>query len=377
MRSLLSRSLLVAVTVLPALASDAHAYQGRNWYETVYVSPTESILTVPTSYAVPSAYVLPTSYSYVLPTSYSYVWPTSYVAPTVYSSTSYVPTYYLSSSAYVVPSSYVATSYTIPARRLFRRPLIATSRSYTYYPTTWNYPLVTTSAVYPTSDCEAAPPPAIPRAAAPGTNGKSAPNEGNTERQSGLDSVPRNEPVLSNEAGNLPTGETVSPPPVSTEPPPPSGANPPPPAAPAPAEDAAPTGGGAATPNPATPGGSTNLLPNDTPRRLAQRPKLTAAGADGLIPTRGILEGKVVSAESGQIEEGVRIVVTDRMKRFTDRVATSDAFGHYAITLPEGDWEVRVTMPSRKTFGVSRITVSGGQITDENERTVASLLIKR
>jgi hypothetical protein len=26
---------------------------------------------------------------------------------------------------------------------------------------------------------------------------------------------------------------------------------------------------------------------------------------------------------------------------------------------------------------VSRITVSGGQITDENERTVASLLIKR
>jgi hypothetical protein len=95
------------------------------------------------------------------------------------------------------------------------------------------------------------------------------------------------------------------------------------------------------------------------------------------MTARGILEGKVVSAESGRPEANVRVIVSHHSERFDDRVAMTDALGRYAVNLPEGDWTVRVEMPSRRTYPVSDVTVSGGQITDNGGRDVPSLIIKR
>jgi hypothetical protein len=89
-----------------------------------------------------------------------------------------------------------------------------------------------------------------------------------------------------------------------------------------------------------------------------------------------ILEGKVVS-ETGEPEENVRVTVSSRVKAYEDRRGTTDAHGHYAIKLPDGDWTVKVAMPSGRTFDVYRITASGGQITDDRGREVPSLTITR
>jgi hypothetical protein len=90
-----------------------------------------------------------------------------------------------------------------------------------------------------------------------------------------------------------------------------------------------------------------------------------------------VLEGKVVASENGQPEEGVRVTLTNRMGTYSDRVVTTDAFGRYAVRMPDGDWTVKVTMPSGRTYAVSQLVVSNGQITDDQGRDVPSLRITR
>jgi len=93
--------------------------------------------------------------------------------------------------------------------------------------------------------------------------------------------------------------------------------------------------------------------------------------------SRNVLQGRVVSGDTGTTEEGVQLVVSSRTNAFTDRVANTDAFGRYAIKVPDGDWTVNVVMPSGRMYPVSQITVSGGQITDDLGRNVPSLTITR
>ena len=93
--------------------------------------------------------------------------------------------------------------------------------------------------------------------------------------------------------------------------------------------------------------------------------------------SRNILEGKVVSGEGGQPEENVRVTVSNRAGAFVDRTVTTDAYGRYAIRVPDGDWTVKVTMPSGRVYDVYQLTVSGDQITDDRGEAVASLTITR
>ena len=58
-------------------------------------------------------------------------------------------------------------------------------------------------------------------------------------------------------------------------------------------------------------------------------------------------------------------------------MAVTDAFGRYAVRLPDGDWTVKVTSASGKVYSVSEVTVSGGQISDELGRDVPTLTINR
>jgi hypothetical protein len=97
------------------------------------------------------------------------------------------------------------------------------------------------------------------------------------------------------------------------------------------------------------------------------------------LTRRNVLRGRVVSADSRRIEEGVEVVVSDRLGRFVDRRTQTDADGLFAVSLPEGDWTIKVTMPSGRTLAVSEgdITATAGRVLDKYGRDLTNLVISR
>ena len=108
--------------------------------------------------------------------------------------------------------------------------------------------------------------------------------------------------------------------------------------------------------------------------RDVQKPVFT-----GSTQVRNILQGRVVSYETRRPEEGVTVVVSSRTGTFVDRMAMSDADGGFKISLPEGDWTVKVKMPSGSILPVGRdyVTASNGMVTDASGRDLKNLLITR
>jgi hypothetical protein len=389
------RAFLLSLPLLIASAPRNPA-SGNPFREAVYASPLETVLLEPTSYVYPTSYLLPTT-SYV-PSSYV---PTSYFLPAEYT---------LASSAYVVPTYY--------RRRLFGpRRYVETIGSYyvptaTYYPTTVVYPTTTYTptvlvdqAVVATSApacCESRPAPA-PACCEPGTvvrpplpapSASPAPKSTETrtteQPPSEVSSIPANVPSYRPEPGATGAGTgpgsgagagtggggRATPVPAT----PPESGTPPIPTAPAPAEQPGtsiprspepPAPAPMPTPAPATvppvaPGGE-----SETTHREANRPVLP------FVNRRNILEGKVVSSETRSAEEGVHVIISSRTGAFEDRAATTDASGHYAVHVPDGDWAVKVQMPSGRVYEVSRLTISDGLITDSLGRNVPTLTITR
>jgi hypothetical protein len=151
-----------------------------------------------------------------------------------------------------------------------------------------------------------------------------------------------------------------------------------------------------APPTPPIPSDPDPINPsNNEPPPIDSLPALPAPGSDeptrrdarkpvypsnNLIrPKRNVLEGKIVSADSLSPEENVEVVITDRSGRYIDRTARTNAFGEFAITLPEGDWTIKVTMPSGRTLAVGQgeVTASAGKIIDMYGRDLRNLVIKR
>ncbi len=92
---------------------------------------------------------------------------------------------------------------------------------------------------------------------------------------------------------------------------------------------------------------------------------------------RNVLFGRVKTRDTNEPEEGVRVTVSSRTNAYADRVALSDAFGRFAVKVPDGDWTVNVAMPSGRVYAVSQITVSNGLISDDIGRDIPSLVITR
>ena len=120
------------------------------------------------------------------------------------------------------------------------------------------------------------------------------------------------------------------------------------------------------------PGKSGTAAPkaDETQFRSARRPSF-----DG----RNILRGRVISADSGRPEEGVTVILSNVTKAYSDRPAMTDADGEFKISLPDGDWIVKVKMPSGSIFTVGRdyVTASSGRVTDSSGRNVAEFRITR
>lgn len=423
---------ILGVTLL-ASSAGSNAWADEYWVETADWIPTSSVSILPTSYVAATSYVLPTSYS--APTVYA----TAYAAESVLTPTSYVvPSYYETRfrrslfGRRLIPSAigrytavtgvgvaaYTPTTYVRPTSYF---PTTLYYPSAYYVPTTYAYPttyrtttlidreVVPSEYVAETSVCcDSSPSVALaaPRVAAPERPSASAARR---QRQPAVQSEPESDydddPALSSNvepvpapaprpraaAGNSgvrkPEKAVASPPEPQTpervqSTAPPAGESPKQSVSPAPAaSDANPP-----TP-PAAPSGTEDLLdpaslpeiipdPSQTTRSESRKPAYNTYRA---LPaeSRNVLFGRVRERETREPEEGVRVLLTNRTRTFDDRIALTDAFGRFAVRVPDGDWTVQVTMPSGRVYSVSEITVSNGEISDDQGREVPSLTITR
>jgi hypothetical protein len=387
------------------------SYYGSSYYTTGYY-PTAYW---PSYYA--SAYYSPTYYSTgYYPSYYSsaYYYPTYYSAayyPTYYASAYYYPTYY--SSAYYYPT-YYSSAYYYPS-------------SYSYYPSTY----YATGYYLGSADTDTRKAGSATKLAT--TNRKArgeresrrdrtviasrAANSDPTRFQSSLDAVDSaaqtelKSPLVRRSGYIQGAGSSIA----NAAYPPVPGKNPPtgtsgpgtatgaqggsgaradaPPNPPAATESNKRSGAGAGTASDAAKSGG--ALPEKkgakeaAPRKDTEEPLLEPAppldGAptkrDSLRPryqtqtTRNVLLGRVES-DAGEAREGVRVTVSSRNDPGLTRAGESNAYGRFAIRLADGDWTVRVTMPSGRTYPVRQISVQDGRVVDDAEgRDIPDLII--
>ena len=259
--------------------------------------------------------------------------------------------------AVYTPTVYTSTAYT---------PTVYTT---SYYPTVMDYPVVASSTVCAENVAVAVAP--TPRPALRPESDERAPSSVVESVPSDVRPPPYNSPNPATGSNAAASGsDPVSPAPVSAPPPDAGFQSPPPPQRPELPRDTKEFNTTPAPPALKSCTGETSF------RRQAHKP-VEGSTSGRLVRVSNILEGRVVSSETSEAEEGVRIIVSNRPGNFEDRVTTTDAYGRYAVRLPDGDWTVRVAMPSGRVYSVSQITITGGQIVDNYGRGIPSLTITR
>jgi hypothetical protein len=415
MRSLSVRILVFVLSVaagfglIPGVTSicSGQYYVVPTYYSSAYYYPTSYYATsyyYPSAYSYSSAYYYPTSYSYYYPSAYyypsSYYYPTSYYYPSAYY---YPSSYYYYPTSYYYPTAYYPSSYYYP----------------TYYSSSYYYPTYySTGYYYPTGYYYLGQndrPGRLKDAVSSGTalaaaNGNALQRDGarglverplvasygavneppvydSPSHAAANAALPASKNTLVKRAGYVQTAGSsrsagVLPPVVDKVPPAPGSAAPK--SSPKKVEstpaDASNRGG-------ATP--AKNGAAGSTPREESSEPGLEPAPPidnppvrrDSLRPryqpkwVRNVLVGRVES-DAGEAREGVLVSVSKRNEPGPAHTGTSNAYGGFAIRLEEGDWTVRVTMPSGRAYPVRQISVKDGRVIDNTEsRDIPSLII--
>jgi hypothetical protein len=390
-------TILSALCVL-ALTSGHASANGWGLFERNYiVSPTAYYEVVPSAYIVPTSYVLPTSY--VVPTSYT-------IAPTVYAATSYVvPTtrYYVERPVYAT-SHHVRTAYALPTTYVYAAPTsVATDPCcVSATPAPVSAPHAATKASAAAAPAKPTPSSVVSEPAEPGMTNQEAETEtddATTKRNtappksvvtsSAVDAAEASPPSApapdkSNDTAAPATGTTLTP-------------NPNPAILPAPApippaektddtkKPADESKSAVKIKTPGSPENDASTFPPlpaddaDVTRHDAKKPVFDATRGPYKRAGRAlnVLEGKVISIDTGRPTEGVQLTISSKSETIADRVTLTDAFGHYAVRLPDGDWTVKVTTEKGRVHSVSKLIVSRGQITDDLGRDIPSLTITR
>ncbi len=418
--------LRLPILAVLVLASSSVPTRAQVLYlETADWLPTASVLALPTSYVVAGTYAVPTSYT--IPTVYATAYvtesallaPTTYVAPTYYETrfrrgglfgrrlVETTRAYYLPTTAYYPTTYYYPTTFYYPTTY--------------YYPTTFYSPTVLDTSVVSTSyttarssDCcggetivAAAPavrmypseqtPVATTPAPRTNTRSRTSPIQSEPAEDDSINSnvpeLPPREPAPRSDASGAAAGRSDSPPNPRSD------ARVTAPAARVqPSPQPHPYGSPAASPAQPIPGPGAWSVPRRPPapriwsrlppaiettgsgsggqRRVVQKPVLPAS-RDVRSQYRNVLFGRVKTRDTNEPEEGVRVTISNRTNAYADRVALTDAFGRFAVKVPDGDWTVNVTMPSGRAYSVSQITVSNGLISDDIGRDIPSLVITR
>lgn len=330
--------------------------------------------------------------TYLVPTGLAsaYYWPASY-ATVYYPSAYYAAPAVVSKAAYYVPSAFtspsVVTSWSVPAARLVATDYTVDSDPSAYYLPTQVTRYYTTSRTIPTysvvptvwDPCCVPAPACCDVVAAPAIRIAEPPNGANAERRP----IP-----LGREPGTESAGPSGGRRPIPLEREPQEGGTissrvKSPPEAPA-ADRAQPAGRNESPENKKAPlepapARENNELepapPIDTSatRRDSMRPAYPSQGAGSL--RQAVLRGRVES-ETGESRESVRVTTASRNAIGVGHSGMSDAFGNFAIRLEDGDWTVRVTMPSGRVYAVREISVRDGKVIDRREgREIPNLII--
>ncbi|MGC8638501.1 MAG: hypothetical protein ACP5XB_01335 [Isosphaeraceae bacterium] len=432
MRSIGFRLPILAALALGWSGAPARAFQVV-YLETMDWAPTSSVLTFPTTYVAATSYVVPASY--VIPTAYTtaYVTETALVSPTTYLAPTYYETRFRRGGLFGRRLVATTRGYYLPTTAYYP------TTYYYYYPTTYSSSVLVDRAIVPSeyvvastsSSCcgtevVASSTPTV--RSLPAEQAPAAPRTSRGSQSHVVQSEPENQGAVNSSVTPLPEEEprgrveqsqnqaagntaqtpaapqaatrgnstTVTPPqpqPVPWKQATPSAGAPTgktqtqtqPKVAPI---EPAPTGsqaGGLEPPTPVAPADGSSLFPAPdekpgsgagTVRHEARKPSIYNPRT--IRPEfRNILFGSVKARQTGELEEGVRVTVSSRTNAFEDRVQETDAAGRFAVRVPDGDWTVKVTMPSGRIYAVSQITVMGGAITDDSGRDIPSLVITR
>ena len=110
----------------------------------------------------------------------------------------------------------------------------------------------------------------------------------------------------------------------------------------------------------------------ETIRRDSQRPTYARVRR---ADRRNVLIG-TVETNDGEARGEVPVSVTNRNNGLLQHNGVSNAFGGFAIRVPDGQWAVKVTMPSGNIQTVRNITVTDGKVMDNVEgKEVYNLII--
>ena len=426
MRLIGSRLPILAVLVLAVSSVPSRAQV--LYLETADWIPTASVLALPTSYVVAGTYAVPTSYA--IPTVYAtaYVTQSAMLAPTTYVAPTYYETRFRRRGLFGRRLVETTRAYYLPTTTYYPTTY--------YYPTTFYSPTVLDTAVVSTgyttarsSDCcggemIAAATPEVrsyaseqaPVAAAPAPGAIRGPGQHHCRASRPRTIRPtRTCPNFLRVRQQRPSRKhRVRPPadvtrlpiprfrPVSSQRLLPPGQVQPRPSRPHPrqdrrrhraAQDRNPQPGSSQPVSrtvepPTAPAGVDDLQP--APGRRCRGRVRHQAGNDAWFKSpfsrapralrseyRNVLFGRVKARDTNEPEEGVRVTISNRTNAYADRVALTDAFGRFAVKVPDGDWTVNVTMPSGRAYSVSQITVSNGLISDDIGRDIPSLVITR
>ena len=73
------------------------------------------------------------------------------------------------------------------------------------------------------------------------------------------------------------------------------------------------------------------------------------------------------------------MIISSRTRAIGDKPTVTDADGEFKVSLPDGDWTVKVKMPSGSVYPVGRdyLTAVSGRIFDASGRNVKEFLITR
>ena len=380
MRRIGPRVAAASATFLVLLGLSAGKAVGDSIVETVYAEPVSYY--VPTGYVATSRVVpssvsyVPTAYQYSYsPTSYSYV-PTSYsYAPTSYSyaPTSYRTTSYAASPSYVTTSYSSAPTYTTTyyrrglLSRLFSRPVIETTASYSYDLTPTSYYLPTTISLAPTvatayaMPCQEAPvafsppPPSYPSG-----NGNASSNGNGGAMGQTVTSKPKSAVVEPNyQDSGASSKEGVAAPADEIKNPPDS-----------PVVDPN---------NLFDPPAVSPPQPGDTQTRSSFKPASpTVMTPKAGVSATNLLRGEVVGGLSNQGLEGREVIFSDLTGTYPPKKKTTDANGRFEVYLPNGGWTISVLDPTAQagTKPVDYpdpITATGGRYVDESGSPIYSL----
>lgn len=355
--------------------------------QTVYATPVETVWAVPTAYVYPTSYYLPTTTAYVVPTVYS----SSYVLPRYFAATSYTlpsASYYTPTSlAYYWPTSYYEPTVAYYAPTVLDYPIVATMTS-TGCPEGTQVARALPSAPAPAPAVRDKAPkavdsqPANPPAAAPpdGASVSSRVDQNPSDESVKVQTPPADSAVKTPERldslEEKPSTDVKTPlsaPPADE----PKDKPVSPPSPPAAEREPAKKAAEALPPVPAPGPADVPLnLPSPDDMTLQREARRPVFGTPPKAATN-VLKGVVKSGSTGELVEGARITVANRLGLSPDRTFESDAYGRFAVRLQDGSWDVRVTMPSGRVWSVSQLTISNGKIVDQYGRDIPSLVITR